>query len=230
MLVNSLVNQSEMNNIPGLIYKERGEIICNDIPFPNDKVSIDNNKLDLKLFETNYCYWNKCSFCGINHKYCTQNERQKWNIPEAINILKERNKNGNRYIWLTDEAIPPIILKKLLIKFTENQFNFIWHFRTRIEPELLDPELIELVKNNGVKSIILGFESASERILRLMKKTFCSDYLSIAEKIVEKYTSNGIHIHFPVLIGFPTETNDERNYSLQFVEYLSKSMNCFLTI
>ena len=120
----------------------------------------------------NYCYWNKCSFCGINHKYCTQNERQKWNIPEAINILKERNKNGNRYIWLTDEAIPPIILKKLLIKFTENQFNFIWHFRTRIEPELLDPELIELVKNNGVKSIILGFESASERILRLMKKTF----------------------------------------------------------
>ena len=227
MLVNSLVNQSEMNNIPGLIYKERGEIICNDIPFPNDKVSIDNNKLDLKLFETNYCYWNKCSFCGINHKYCTQNERQKWNIPEAINILKERNKNGNRYIWLTDEAIPPIILKKLLIKFTENQFNFIWHFRTRIEPELLDPELIELVKNNGVKSIILGFESASERILRLMKKTFCSDYLSIAEKIVEKYTSNGIHIHFPVLIGFPTETNDERNYSLQFVEYLSKKYELF---
>ena len=60
-----------------------------------------------------------------------------------------------------------------------------------------------------------------------MKKTFCSDYLSIAEKIVEKYTSNGIHIHFPVLIGFPTETNDERNYSLQFVEYLSKKYELF---
>ena len=64
--------------------------------------------------------------------YFTQNERQKLNIPEAINILKERNKNGNRYIWLTDEAIPPIILNKLLIKFTENQFNFIWHFRTQM--------------------------------------------------------------------------------------------------
>lgn len=226
-LVNTLINQSEMNNIPGLIYKSRGEIICNDIVSPEDRASIDHNKLDLKLFETNYCYWNKCSFCGINQKYYFQNETQRWNISKAVEILKERNENGNRYMWLVDEAIPPIILKKLLKEFSGNQFDFIWHFRTRIEPELLDPELIELVKNCGVKSIILGFESASERILKLMKKTSCNNYLSIAEKIVEQYTSNGIHIHFPVLIGFPTETNDERNYSLQFVEYLSKKFALF---
>lgn len=156
-----------------------------------------------------------------------QSENQQWNLEEAIHVLKERKAFGFQYLWLIDEAIPPVILKNLLKKMRENQLRFIWHLRSRIESELIDEELIDLLKETGVKSIILGFESASNRILRLMKKTYAEDYLEIAEKIVEKYTQHNIHIHFPALIGFPSETVQEREQTLNFLTYLSQKYRLF---
>lgn len=220
-LVDAINNQREPADVYGCIYKIQQKIIYKKaMPY----VSEESNNLfgiNLKLFMDHCCYWNKCSFCGINQKYDGFKSYSQWNISHAINLLKKRNKRGNPYMWLIDEAIPPTILKQLMFEFKKNNFDFVWHFRTRIEPELLDVELIDLLKENGVKSIILGFESASKRILHLMNKTFNDDYLIIAEKIVEQYTSKGIHIHFPVLIGFPTETDAERESSFKFVEYLS---------
>lgn len=217
----------QFNDVTGCIYKIEEKIIYKD-PVPNIKdEEADFHKINLKLFKNQCCYWNQCSFCGINQKYDKTTKNIQWNVPQAINILKKRQENSNKYMWLIDEAIPPTILKKLMLEYKKNDLNFIWHFRTRIEPELLDKELIDLITENGVKSIILGFESASKRILSLMNKSLYDDYLIIAEKIVAQYTNRGIHIHFPVLIGFPTETDAEREKSFKFVEYLSERYSLF---
>lgn len=224
---NAIEQNYRFNDVTGCIYKIEGKITYKD-PIPDiEDEEIEFHKINLKLFKNQCCYWNKCSFCGINQKYDKSINNVQWNISQAINTLKNRQKNSNNYMWLIDEAIPPMVLKKLMLEYKKNNLNFIWHFRTRIEPELLDKELTDLIVENGVKSIILGFESASKRILRLMNKSFDDDYLIIAEKIVEQYTNRGIHIHFPVLIGFPTETDAERENSFKFVEYLSERYPLF---
>lgn len=227
MVIKSIKNQLSFKGIPGLLYQDKaGQIEINDIS-PRCECINDNYypNLELRLFPQNCCYWNKCSFCGINEKYnVTENS---WNISQAVDLLKKYASYGIEHIWLVDEAIPPSVLKGLLLEYKKNNLKFVWHLRTRIEPGLLDIELIDLIEQSGIKSIILGFESASERILKLMHKTEHTDYLLIAEKIVKEYTNRGIHIHFPVLIGFPTETDEEREYSFKFVDYLYQTYQLF---
>ncbi len=227
MIIKSIKNQLSFKEIPGLLYKNKKEKIeINDIPLGCEY--IDNNdysNLELKLFPQNCCYWNKCTFCGINQKY--SEFENNWNISKAIDLLKKYASYGIENIWLVDEAIPPSILKKILLEFKKNNLKFVWHLRTRIEPGLLDIELIDLLEQCGIKSLILGFESASKRILKLMNKTEHTDYLEIAEKIVKEYTNREIHIHFPVLIGFPTETDEDREYSFKFVDYLHQTYPLF---
>ena len=227
-IVTAVAQRCEPQNAYGCLYRSEDKIIYKENISHIPKESIIPYKISLKLFTNHCCYWNKCTFCGINQKYDMSCENDlNWDITRAIDVLIARSKNKNKYMWLIDEAIPPIILKKLVLEFSKYNFNFIWHFRTRIEPELVDVGLVDLLWENGVRSIILGFESASKRILKHMNKTFCDDYLIIAEKIVALYTSKGIHIHFPVLIGFPTETDNERELSFQFVEYLSEKYPLF---
>lgn len=228
-IVDAIVQHKGLNDVAGCIYRVGEEIIYNGTSTNSYTLNEQSNleKVNLKLFKKQWCYWNKCSFCGINQKYDISKNQCQWNVSQAIAILKKRQKCNNKYMWLIDEAIPPITLKELMLEFKKNNFSYIWHFRTRIEPELLDFELIDLLKENGVKSIILGFESASKRILNLMNKSFYDDCLILAERIVEQYTNRGIHIHFPVLIGFPTETDIERKKSFRFVEYLSEKYPLF---
>jgi hypothetical protein len=54
-----------------------------------------------------------------------------------------------------------------------------------------------------------------------------NQYIENAELIVKQYNKKGISIHFPAIIGFPTETDEERNKTIQFLEYLKKQYPLF---
>lgn len=185
-----------------------------------------NRPVDLKLFPQQHCYWNKCSFCGINHKYLSL--PMKWDFDTAFDALHLLHKKGIAKIWLTDEALPYEVLLKICKKIIDEHWEFEWHFRSRIEPWLLNEGFIDKLKKAGLRNILLGFESASERILKLMNKTAeCNQYIEIAENIVKKFNEKGISVHFPVIIGFPSETNEERNKTILFLKYLKDSYPLF---
>ncbi len=222
-------NQRSLRTIPNILFSpDFGEtIIQTKFQLPIIKRTIQkpskNSKiLNIKLFPQQYCYWNKCSFCGINQKYFPTSNN--WDFTFAIDTLKYLHKKKINMFWLTDEAIPCNILLKIAEIIIENNWNFIWHIRTRVENELLNEILCNKLKKAGLKSMLLGFESASERILKLMNKTIdCENYLETAENIVKKYNAKGISIHFPVIIGFPSETDEERERTLLFLEYLKNN-------
>lgn len=186
----------------------------------------DNKPVDIKLFPQQHCYWNKCSFCGINHKYLSM--PMIWDFDTAFDVLHLLQKKGITKIWMTDEALPYEVLLKLCNKIIDENWEFEWHFRSRIEQWLLNDNFVDKLKKAGLKNILLGLESASERILKLMNKTAeCSRYIEIAENIVKKYNEKGISVHFPVIIGFPGETSEERNRTITFLKYLKDSYPLF---
>lgn len=78
-----------------------------------------------------------------------------------------------------------------------------------------------------MREIRLGLESASTRIQKLMNK-FSVDIDNLyIENLVKKFNNNGISVHFPMIIGFPTESIAERRETYEFLEYLSRK--CPLT-
>ena len=231
----ALKNNTNLNNINNIIYStDHGKsIICStisrqncDFTYISDKEIKINKTVNIKLFPNNNCYWNKCSFCAINEKYiCPTND---WNINATIQYLNHLKNIGIEKFWALDEAIPAKVLEKLSEAIIQNNLNFDWHVRSRIEKEFLENNIPQKLCDSGLKHILFGFESASPRILSLMNKTNQVDsYLSTAENIVKVFNDLNIHIHFPVIIGFPTETEQERQETLDFMSYLEQHYSYF---
>lgn len=227
----ALEERNELSCVPNILYTPD---FGKSIVFTNINISetysyrniLNERPLAVKLFPQNQCYWNRCSFCGINNKYFSSSSN--WNCSFAFNLLHFLQKKGIKRIWLLDEAIPPFILEKISQKILKENWEFEWHVRTRIEATLVDKKLCKQLKKSGLKSILLGFESASERILKLMNKTDnCETYIELAEKIVSEFNKNDISVHFPSIIGFPTETNAERERTLSFLQYLRTNYSKF---
>lgn len=167
------------------------------------------------------CFWNKCSFCGINKKYHFENQiTNEALFTTRLDELKQLVLNGITYIWFIDEAIPANKLKKLARFFIENQLSVIWQIRSRICQELIDDCLIELLEHAGLKEIRLGLESASLPILKKMNKFDESFSLDLVENICKKFVQHNISVHFPIIIGFPGETVYDRKCTYDFLRYL----------
>ncbi|NBH27727.1 radical SAM protein [Lachnospiraceae bacterium] len=188
--------------------------------------NIFHKYVNIRLFPKNHCYWNQCTFCGINNKYLDYSAT--WNIEDAwCQISYLENKNIN-YFWSIDEAIPPSILYQLAQKMNNNNCNFIWHTRSRLDPEWINEDIIKELAISGLTQIRLGFESASIRILKLMNKhENVEEVMDNIEAILELFFKHQIRVHFPAIIGFPTETIYEREQTINYLKKLKKKYPLF---
>jgi len=175
--------------------------------------------MNLKLNPNTACYWNKCSFCGINKKYKYISNHEVLPITEKVDAIERYIDQGVHYFWFEDEAIPPSELKFFADELLARNIQMEWQVRSRIDVDFSDSLAKELYQS-GLREIRFGLESANSRILRLMNK-FPEDVdMNLVERIVRIFTTNGIHVHFPMIVGFPTETNNERIETYSFLEYL----------
>lgn len=248
-VVRCIADGISLQNIPNVMYINRDEqqivktkfqiskknvsnwVSTRPRSFPRNKTAptiVDPSELvNIKLWPDSKCYWNRCTFCGINHKYHTLPE---WNnfeeISEKVDIIAHLVKGGCRYFWLIDEAVPPDVLDALAKGLIERQLKVHWQARSRIDKGYT-PEICENLSKAGLRELRLGLESANYRILKLMDK-FPDDFdLSLVEQIVSNFHQNGVSVHFPMIVGFPTETMQERVETFEFLQSLKRKYPSF---
>lgn len=228
----SLSNEpdADLSLVPGIIYSlDKGNTIFHTAdastrPLPDPPLHFDKNAvLNIRAFPQNHCYWNRCTFCGINSKYGNR-ENKAWDVDAFIARIKTLYAVGVKKIWLLDEAIPVNVLRHLAEQLIFNDIHIIWHMRTRLELYFMEDTFAKLLWQAGLRHVLFGFESASDRILRLAQKVDGNfSYLEVAEKIVHNITANNIAVHFSAIIGFPTETKQERQETCDFLRYMSNT-------
>lgn len=229
-LLSALENKKELSTVSNLMYKCKDKICVT----PYKSIQMDYTPIlenqyptselaNVHLQPYNMCYWNKCTFCGINKKYHFNNDEALPNALElSLNNLKVYLQKRIKYIWFTDEAIHPNKLKYIANFFIQNNIDIIWQARCRVEKSLLDNSLIECLSKSGLKELRLGLESASLEVLKAMNK-FNEDFsLELVEQICSAYSDAGISIHFPMIIGFPSEDFYERKKTYDYLIYLCK--------
>lgn len=230
------IQKGNTRNVKNIAIKQDAQIFIND--FKSDcfnsafeyikSLDIHTNKaVNIKLFPNNHCYWNKCGFCGINKKYLFCQSNSVWDIDFAIEVLKILNENGVNSFWAIDEAIPINILVELSKRIINEKLKFRWHVRTRIEPQLTEEKNICILKESGLVHILLGLESTSNRVVRMINKTNIENYTEITEKIISTFNKHEIKIHCPVIIGFPNERSNERTETFHFLERMTKTYRFF---
>jgi len=112
------------------------------------------------------------------------------NLPQLLNnILKEDKRITFEYI---------------------QDFHPIWVCRYK-------KELIELNKAKKIKSMLIAFQSGSERILKLMNRnTNIDEFKEVIKKIKE--VNPHLRIRTQVIVGFPTETEQDFQKTLEVIK------------
>lgn len=196
----------------------------NELAFPN----YDDFDFDLYPGKENMVYITgsrgcvrACTFCDINSLWKKFRYRSGDNI--AQEILEGYKKHNTLDFYFTDSLINGNMKEfiKLLDKIIDykeqgllpNDLMFGGQFIAR--PKLRFPEeYYAKMQAAGVYNISVGLESGSDRVLADMRKGTTREDHDFMMQMLEKY---GIRINLLMLIGYPTETEEDFEETLQMI-------------
>lgn len=155
-----------------------------------------------------------CTYCTVaNTKY---NGKSVDKILEELRYLKKIAKI--RYVWFYDEVFT-INRNRSIDLFNEmirENLKIKWFCDTRAD--LVDQELLELMRKAGCIGIAYGIESGSQKILDTMNKGITIKQIKQSLKLTRKIN---IPYQMNLILGYPGETLE----TLQETEKLIKNNN-----
>ena len=226
-LINAIGTDQDFSTIPNLIYKDSSGIHTSTVTSSEDMSTLpppdfDGLPLDkyfvpdkiLSYLSTRGCYWGKCAFCDHGEGY-TAGYRSKSidQIIEEISYLKDRY--HVTHFHFPDESYPPALFKKLTKRLIESDLQISWSTHLRFEESLLNNKVWEDAERSGCKFLHMGFETGSERVLRLMGKATTTKQI---QQSLEFSSAHGVWNHVMGFFGFPGETYEDAKSSMLFLE------------
>ncbi|WP_447979617.1 B12-binding domain-containing radical SAM protein [Candidatus Nitrospira bockiana] len=223
-LVNQLAGKRDLSKVPNLIYRQNGRITVNqpfyseninDLPapdydgFPLGKYLAPETVLPVQF--SRGCYYKDCAFCALTLDH--QNFRQKdpGKTVDELQMLSE--KYDTPFFFFTDECLALSPTKRLCQQLIERGLNLQWTCEMRFEKNL-SRELLTAMRDAGCLKIVFGLESFNQRVMDFMKKGIKQESV---RRITEDCLDLGVAIHCYIIVGFPTETEEEALETMNFV-------------
>ena len=157
------------------------------------------------------CYWNKCTFCAsanvTRHAYRQRPVEQLIQDMHAINET-----TGATTFFICDLTTPPAHMRDLAEHITAHELPFHWATETRFDLGL-DEEACHAIAAGGCLNLSFGFESASDRVLALMRKGMT---LATAKRVLEACKNAALSVTLFAFMGFPGETMEEAQATREF--------------
>ena len=167
-----------------------------------------------------------CSFCTIP---LARGKSRSGTISQTIEKAKEIEKSEVNEVVLTG-----INLRDFGYKTKENfyqlinkleELNGISRFRiSSIEPDLLSEEIIEFVNssNKFVPHFHIPLQSGSNLLLKKMRRRYDTDLYSSRIKLIKELMPHAC-IGVDVIVGFPGETEEEFDKTIDYIKSLPVS-------
>ncbi|MBM4054159.1 MAG: radical SAM protein [Planctomycetes bacterium] len=217
-LVNSLERkENRFDTIAGLSYCKDGKKVntgsgkfidnLDTLPFPDRESFIGANTYTSEdmglIMGSRGCPYN-CSYCATQIWTRKVRYRSITNILEEIKCVYERY--GTHQFTFKDDSFT--VNRKRVMEFCEALIKLgisvKWDCNTRAD--LVDLQLLKMMKKAGCNSIKVGVESGSERILKIMDKGVQLERTKESAKLFRKA---GIHWTAYFMMGVPTETKED---------------------
>ena len=160
------------------------------------------------------CYYGECAFCTlptvIGPGYRT---RAADTIADHVVELRDRYGTTN-FNFITD-CMPPGMIRDLPEALIERDAGVTWWSDARVEPKAYDAEGAKKLYDAGCRKLLFGFETATPRLLKMMKK---GQSLRSVSKVIDHCADAGISVTLYAMVGFPSETREEARATLQYIE------------
>tara|TARA_Y100000294_G_C8543137_1_gene332031 strand:- start:52 stop:1575 length:1524 start_codon:yes stop_codon:yes gene_type:complete len=163
-----------------------------------------------------------CTFCG--NEVLQKRKMRTLSVPKVVAKIKMlQNKYGyNSFVFVDDLTIAG---RKHFLEFTsalkEIRPKISWTsvgIRANLISKLNDDDM-KLLWDSGCRALDIGIESGSERLLKWMNKADTKENMLRANRIMSKLP---IITKYSFIVGFPTETDQEREETLNFYLQLQK--------
>ena len=225
-IAQALDGNRDLSRIPNLIYRDAKQIRITEptSPTPRDSHThapdFDGLPLDrylvpelvLPLVTSHGCYHGRCAFCNVGYGagkgYFPMQVEQ---LVEQITTLQK--KYGARHIFFADEAMPPRTMRLLSARLTELGSPVDWCSCARFEKGI-SSELLRIMARGGCRMLFYGLETASERMVKHMVKGTQGETVS---RLLKEGAQAGIWNHTFLFFGFPTETMDDAQATVNFL-------------
>lgn len=162
--------------------------------------------------------------CPFNCSYCTNAGvyGRKWNALPPEQFVEETVDLTNRYglemLWIVDDNFLVDLdrARHIAEGLVRAGANFKWSIQatTNLTARLTHEDL-KLLRLSGLHQICQGVDSGSDKILKLMNKTF-QDFDSIHES-ASRCLQAGIRPSFNIIFAYPGEGKRERRETIDFM-------------
>ncbi|MEW6619094.1 MAG: radical SAM protein [bacterium] len=210
-----------IEQVPSLAYRNNGKVVINPPGIPGIDSTIERPDWESFpvqefVFSTNHqekiigficsrgCPFN-CGFC-----YNKAFHGRHWQPSDITQIQKEmqylRSQYSiNSFLFLDDCFLGN---KKRAIELLQwmSQNGFIC-YAVDLRVNQIDYDIIDTLHTAGIRSVFIGIESSSERILQLITKGFGVEDIERAMVVLKKYPDILVLLSF--IVGFPTESFQE---------------------
>ncbi|HET9215879.1 MAG TPA: radical SAM protein [Terriglobia bacterium] len=233
-LIDAIVGQSRLSidEIQGLAYTGGGGSIVRTparvlmktldaLPFPaRDLVDLNRYKAAWKLahgfFALNLvasrgCPY-KCNWCAKPIYGNSFNVRSPRSV--AAEMVELRDLIGADFLWFADDLFG--IRKEWVQELADHveQLDAVIPFKMQSRVDLMQKDTVDALRRAGCAEVWMGVESGSQKILDAMDK---GTRVSQIEAALETLKSSGIRACFFIQLGYPGETWEDIEKTIQLV-------------
>ena len=201
--------------IPGLLHMVDGKLErnppgapldLNTLPLPDfSDFSLDKYHSPLPVLPylaSRGCPWRRCAFCTHQKTYLDYREEDAANTSERLSALHKLY--GVRHFCLVDEMVHPRRMDRIAADLIGKGAQV--YFSAYAKPSGFSSKQLEKAHRAGLRLVMWGLESASQRLLDLMCKGTTAQKIPA---ILNSASQAGIWNLLFVIFGFPTETKAE---------------------
>ncbi|MBU0505664.1 MAG: radical SAM protein [bacterium] len=214
-----LVNDLSLNKATNKVYFEKQSLDLETLPLPNTKHVYKSEDYPF-LFKKRMIACSRgcpgqCGFCSAPQLWGRKMRFRS--VGHVMLELKEAINAGADKIFFCDDTF--VFNRKysqeICQAIKDSNLKFAWTCTTRANG--LKSELLNQMKEVGCKSVHLGVETGSKRILKMIKKKVSLEDVRKAVKLIKEA---GIDVSVFMMMGFPTETDEEVQASMNLVKEL----------
>jgi|GEM_PF-188027 len=217
----ALKNKLSLSGVKGLVHKSGGVVIYNEkrplivnldeLPDPAwDLVNIPGYRLPitqrpfLLILTGRGCPY-PCTFCAAGTFYGKKTRlRSPARIVSEMKRVKEKYGIKDFLFWSENAICERKQIYDISRSLVEDALGIKWVCNGRVD--MIDEELLKMMKRAGCWMIGYGIEAGTEKVLRLMKKNIKIDDMRRAVTLTKKA---GIEVTGHVIVGFPGETKED---------------------
>jgi radical SAM superfamily enzyme YgiQ (UPF0313 family) len=220
--------------IPGVGFRRNGQPYLtpprafhpdlDSLPFPAWDLVRMERYWDIPRFGTAYRFRPYMSVfssraCPFNCTYCHRLFGQKFRARSVENVIEELkilyHQHGVREIHFIDDCFNFDQKRAMAIcdRIVEEGLRIAINFPNGVRGDIMTPELLRKLKEAGTYRITYAVESGSPRIQKYMKKNLKLDRV---KEMIAETDRLGMMVDGFFMVGFPTETREEVQATLNF--------------